>query len=164
MSVAEKLEKIARLVPGVAGYQDKEKSRVTDKTVRARLCERLADLKRAVEAEQRRLTEAKALDQLGSLGRLSAKLDKLTNEVRFASRGYRGFFDTYKLTQEKLERLYDFDLKLFDEVARLQGQVEILQSGRGDPAAFSAAVQALDGGLDAFEATLSGRSEILLAQ
>ena len=157
MSVAEKLERLAHRIPGVAGYLDKEKSRATDATVRTRLVEELEGCKRKVEAEQRRLTEARALDGLADLGRLTAKLDKIANQVRYASRGYRGFFDNYKLTQEKLDQLYDFDLGLFDEAEALLLEVEKLSATRE-------AVGTIDAALDRFEATFSQRSKILVAE
>jgi hypothetical protein len=164
MSVAEKLEKLARLVPGVTGYQDKEKARATDQTVRLRLTEAIEGLKREVEAEERRLTEAHALDSLAGLGRLTAKLDKLANQVRYASRGYRGFFDTWKLTQAKLEKLYDFDLGLFHEVDSLRSEVSKLRVAQNEEAVYAAAIGAVDQALDRFEAAFARRSEILIAE
>jgi hypothetical protein len=164
MSVAEKLEKLARLVPGVAGYQDKEKARATDQTVRLRLTEAIEGLKREVEAEQRRLTEAHALDCLAGLGRITAKLDKLADQVRYAIRGYRGFFDTSKLTQAKLDKLYDFDLGLFRDVDSLRSEVGRLRAAQNEEAAYAAAIGAVDEALDRFEAAFAGRSDILTAE
>ena len=83
-------------------------------------------IKRDVEAEQRRLTEAHALQRLAELGRLTSKLDKVINQVTYASRGYRGFFDTYKLTQAKLDKLYEFDLGLFAAVDSARAEIETL--------------------------------------
>jgi hypothetical protein len=80
MSVADKLEKLARLVPGVAGYQDAEKARTTDKMVRLRLTEAIEGLKREVEAEQRR-----SVNNSGEYG-LSAPNDRL-NENRQPPQG-----------------------------------------------------------------------------
>src|SRR5574341_1590578 len=105
MSVAEKLERLARWVPGIAGYQDRESARETDKTLRVQLAGELADARSAVEAVKRTLVEAKRLEGLASLDRLSAKLQKIENLVRYASRGYRGWFDEYKVTDRKSTRL-----------------------------------------------------------
>ena len=56
MSFSRKLERLARIVPGVAGYQDKETSRDTDKTIRLRLASELEQVKRGLEGDKRRLT------------------------------------------------------------------------------------------------------------
>jgi len=157
MSAAEKLEQLARRIPGVAGYLDKEKSRATDHALRMSLVEALDGLKHTVEAEQQRLTELHALDDLGDLGRLSAKLDKISNEVRYASRGYRGFFDNYKLTQEKLDQLYDFDLNLLNEVEAIRLGLEKLSTAHE-------AVGVMDAALDRFEVIFSRRTAVLLAE
>ena len=157
MSVAEKLQELARRIPGVAGYLDKEKSRATDHAIRMCLAEALEGLKRTVEAEQQRLTEAHALDGLDELGRLTSKLDKVSNEVRYANRGYRGFFDNYKLTQEKLDQLYDFDLNMLNEVEAIRLALEKLST-------VSEAVGSMDAALDRFEVVFSRRTKVLLSE
>jgi hypothetical protein len=164
MTIAQKLERLARLVPGVAGYQDAEKARATDKTVRLRLTAAIEELEREVETEQRRLSEAHALDRLAGLGRLSAKLGKLANQVRYASRGYRGFFDTYKLTQAKLDKLYDFDLGIFSEVDSLRSEVSRLRAAQSGEAAYASAIDAIDQALDRFEVAFARRAEMLIAE
>ena len=157
MSVAEKLERLARIVPGVGGYLDKEQSRKTDETIRLRLIEDLEALERKVESQQQRLTEAHALEGLAALGKLTAKFDKIAGQVRYASRGYRGFFDNYKLTQEKLEQLCDFDLGLFEMVEALRLEVDKLGAG-------PEAIGSVDAALDRFEAKFAERSAILVAE
>jgi len=86
MSIAQKLEKLARLIPGVAGYQDKENSRNTDKTIRLRLTEELLDLKMDLEEEIKFYTERKKLSVLPQLDQLASKLDKLGNMIKYACR------------------------------------------------------------------------------
>jgi hypothetical protein len=164
VSVAQKLEQLARLVPGVVGYQDKEKARATDKTVRMRLTAVIEELAHQVEAEQRRLTETHALERLAGLGRLGSRLDKLANQLRYARRGYRGFFDTYKLTNAKLEKLYDFDVSLFSEIDSLSSEVSKLNAPHSDDAAYTSAIGAVDRALDRFELALARRSEILTTE
>ncbi len=45
MSLSEKVVRLARMVPGVSGYQDKESSRDTDKNIRLRVATELEQLK-----------------------------------------------------------------------------------------------------------------------
>ena len=44
VTVASQLERLARFVPGVAGYQDRENARATDKELRMRLVQELRRL------------------------------------------------------------------------------------------------------------------------
>ena len=164
MSFARKLERLARIVPGVAGYQDKETSRDTDKTIRLRLASELEQVKRGLEGDKRRLMEENDLSLLPALDRLASKLDKLGNLIRYAGRGYRGFFDTYKLDQEKPERLYSFDLGLFYELEGIKTRAGHVREVHRDTAALKGATQQLDEALDRLENVFSTRQDILSAK
>lgn len=164
MSLAEKIERLARMVPGVAGYQDKETSRDTDKTIRLRLIAELEQIKRDLEDEKRQLMEEKDLSLLPALDRVASKLDKLGNTVKYAARGYRGFFDTTKLDLKKLDQLCAFDLGLLDEVESIKAQVKRVHDSKGDATALKQATEDLALALDKFEKTFSTRQDILMAR
>ncbi len=118
MSLSEKVEQLARMVPGVSGYQDKESSRDTDKNIRLRVATELEQLKRNLEDDKRQLMNKKDLSLLPALDRVGSQLDKLANTVRYASRGYSGVFDSNKLDVKKLDQLCTFDLQLMDGLSR----------------------------------------------
>jgi len=162
MSIAQKLEKLARLIPGVAGYQDKENSRNTDKTIRLRLTEELLDLKKDLEEEKKFYTERKKLSVLPQLDQLASKLDKLGNMIKYASRGYRGFFDTYQYDLKKIQRLYEFDIGLFNHIAILQNGVIKVQKLRKDLVKLRNESQKMSLELDRFEETFNERKEIII--
>lgn len=162
-TLAERLEALTARIPGIVGYRQREACRETDKTVRLRLAAGLEDLKHRIEQEQRRRTEAHEFLFLAGLGRLTSKLDKLANLVRFASRGYRGLFDAYKLSDEKLQRLYGFDVDLLDEVESLDGIAAVLCRPCDDDE-FPRAIDQLDQRLDGFEAVFSQRANVLSSE
>jgi len=159
-TVAQRLEELLARIPGVVGYRMREACRETDKSVRLRLAAGLEDLKRELEQEQRRRTEAHELLHLASLGHLTSRLDKLANLVRFASRGYRGLFDAHKLSEEKLQRLYGFDVDLLDAVEALRKDVAPV-CDQPDDDLLSQAITRFDEQLDSFEAVFSQRTNIL---
>lgn len=161
MSLAQKLERLARLVPGIAGYHDKETSRDTDKTVRLRLASELEAIKRNLEEDKRQLMEERDLSLLPALDRLASKLDKVGNLIKYASRGYRGVFDTYKLNQEKLDELYAFDLRLFDELDTVKKKAKAVRDSHGEATLFKKATQELDLTIDGMEKLFAVRQEIL---
>jgi hypothetical protein len=162
-TLAERLEELSARIPGVVGYRQREACRETDKAVRLRLAAGLEDLKRQIEQEQRRRTETHQFLHLASLGRLTSKLDKLANLVRFASRGYRGLFDAYKLSDEKLQRLYGFDVDLLDEVESLRGDVGLLCEQHDDDH-LPQAIEQLDQRLDGFESAFAQRANVLSSE
>jgi hypothetical protein len=161
MSLAQRLEQLARIVPGVAGYQDAEHARDTDKNVRERLQAELEMLRRELERDQRRLIEARDLTSLPALDGLAAKLDQLGKTVEYASRGYRAVFDTWKLDQTKLEHLCGFDLGLFDQVGSLKTSVQQIQEALPDRTRLAGAIAATEDALDRFESALARRQRLL---
>ena len=164
MSVAEKLERLARFLPGVGGYLDRDTARETDKTLRMRLVVDLKQLKLDLEEEKRYFMELSDITPLAKLDRLTSKLDKLSNLVKYASRGYRGFFDTYKHDQQTLNQLYSFDLGLFEDVSSMKVQVNKVHDARSDIGLFKEAAATMDHLLDQFERKFAKRSDILTRQ
>lgn len=161
MSLAEKLEKLARHLPGVAGYQDQESSRDTDKLVRTRLAEMLTRVARSLDEDKRRLAGRGHFAPLPEIDRLGSRITTLANLILYASRGYRGFLDLHKVTQEKLDRLYSFDLDLFDEVQRIAECAEAVSNATESPADLRAAMDELRDAIDVLEAVYAQRQHIL---
>lgn len=161
MSLIEHLKQLARLVPGIAGYQDRDRARDTDKAVRMKAGAELAAVKRDVERDARALADAKDLTLLPALDRLDAKLDTLRATIEYASRGYRPVFDRVKLDQARLEQLYAFDLGLFREIAAVRAAAARLHDVRGDRARLMGAIAEMDQALDQFETVVSRREHLL---
>jgi len=118
--LAERLERLARLVPGIGSYQDKEGLRDTDKKLRVTLAERLDGTRKAVEDVIAALQGGGHFDHLDRLGRLERKLHQAADSIRFAGYGYSGVFDAVKIDEAKLERLYAFDIALAESVSAVQ--------------------------------------------
>jgi len=114
------LERLMARVPGYRGYLDREERREADKLLRDHGAQRL-------ERVSRDLSEkiAKApLDEIGELQELVTQLDKLRAELRFAERGYSGFFDETKLDSvAALDAVYAQDERLVEQVEEIAGQV-----------------------------------------
>lgn len=161
MGIADKLAKLSRIVPGVAGYQDREAAQDTDKKIRMRLGDDLERLKKDLEDEKRYYMDAKNLEPLPALDRMASRIDKIANLLIYASRGYRGFFDRSKPDLEKLERLYSFDLSLFGDLESLRPGIAAIRSARSDPSGLMPAVEAFASSLDRFERAFSDRQGIL---
>jgi hypothetical protein len=157
---AEGLEHLARWIPGVGRYQDREGLRETDKRVREYLAELLADLVRMVEGAARRLTEADRLDRLSALDRVTRLLRTLADRIRFARYGFAGVFDLQKIRERELAAMHRFDVGLVEAIARLRVPVQALADVATDEAAFPPALQAAEAGLEEFERTLGERDRL----
>ena len=163
MSAAAKLERLVRIVPGVAGYQDRENARETDKLVRMRLSDELRRIMRDLELDKRRLADARKLELLPLLDRLAGKLETHGRTAEFATRGYRGLFDLHKVELDDLEQLYAFDLQLFDSLAAIKARAKVVHEALADPIALERAAHDLEMALDELERTFDARRQVLTA-
>ena len=105
--------------------------------------------------------ERKDLSPLEALDMISSKLDKTINLVKYASRGYSGLFDMSKVGQDKLNKLYAFDLGLFDDTKLIEADAGLLRESSGDAASLKKSIQRLDETLDGFERNFLARQDLL---
>ncbi|HAM50453.1 MAG TPA: hypothetical protein DCP92_07050 [Nitrospiraceae bacterium] len=164
MGLGEKLEKLAKIVPGIYGYQDREKSRDTDKAVRIKLSAHLEQIKLRIEGDKRLFMERNDFSPLMALDRIASKLDKIINLIRYASQGYSGIFDISRIGQDKLNKLYAFDLGLFDDMKSIEAAAGVLRDSSGDTSSLKNAIQKLDETLDDFEKNFLTRQDLLSAE
>jgi hypothetical protein len=127
-SLAERIERLARLVPGIGSYQDKETRRDADKRLRVTLADRLDSARKTVEAVIAKLQADNRFDLLDRLGRLERKLYQAADSIRFATYGYSGVFDAIKIDEARLDQLYAFDIALAESVSAVQGTAENLKA------------------------------------
>ena len=64
---------------------------------------------------------------------MDGRLDGLSQGIRFADYGQSGFFDVVKINEPELDAIYQFDLSLVEDIARLAGDVAAIPlPGQGD--------------------------------
>ncbi len=145
------LERIANRIPGFRGYREKELRRDADRLEREHLARQLEECKKTLDARAVEATRSGSLDAINDIETARKRLDKVVARIRFADRGYAGFFDAIKVDEEALQRVYAFD-------AALLADVEAIREAR---AASETAVQAMIEKLDALDARLGEREDAL---
>ena len=120
------IETILRYVPGFRGYLEKEYRRESDELARQWLADRLQRSKRAIDDLARPLADAGQIDALPQIDRLRGRLDKLIARIRGAMQGYSGFFDLVRVREDLLDRVYEHDIGLMQEVDALGRAIEEL--------------------------------------
>jgi len=163
VTVASRLERLVRFVPGVAGYQDRENSRTTDKQVRMRLVQEIGRLIKGLDDDKERLARSADLSRLPRLDRLAGRLERQSRIVEFASRGYTGLFDLHQVDEETLDQLYAFDLGLFDALSVVRAKAEAVRAARADAAALETAIEHMIEALDDFGQLWDKRQRIVEA-
>jgi hypothetical protein len=139
------LEKLGEMIPGFRGFQNRELRRDVDKLQREHLSSELARLKAEVRNKARGYTDAGQIGALNGFDRLDRQLDGLAQSVRFADYGASGIFDAVKVGEPELQRLYEFDLSLLEDLAGIESDVAAI-AAPGAPGA--GAGDALSGVLD----------------
>ena len=145
------LERIMNAIPGFKGYREKELRRDADKAQREYLAARLEEVKKQLNDSAAALTRSGGLDGLNDVETARTRLDKVVARIRYADRGYAGFFDTVKVDEAMLDRVYQFDLSLLQDVERVRDAA----SGP-DLKPLIAAIDAADARLAERESVLSG--------
>lgn len=137
------LERLGDKIPGFRGFQDRELRRDVDRMQREHLASELGQLKAEVRDRTRAYTDAGKIGALGGFDRLERQLDGLSQAVRFADYGASGLFDAVKIGDAQLQRLYEFDLTVLDDLAQLRTLIVAIPSpGSADPAgALDQAIQ-----------------------
>ena len=129
------LERLGEKIPGFRGFQDRELRRDVDRLQREHLSGELARLKSDLRERARAWTDAGKIGVLGGFDRLDRQLDGLSQAVRFADYGATGLFDPVKIKDPELERLYQFDLSVLDDLAEVEhGIAAVPAPGPDDPA------------------------------
>lgn len=152
------LERVVRHLPGFKGYLEREDRRDSDKLQRDWLADRLQRSKRAIDELITRLTDAGQLDALPVCDRVRVRLDKLISTIRGAMRGYSGFFALVKVDEALLDRVYEHDVKVMDQVESLAEDVEKLPS---QTSTLREAIDKVLSQLDGVEQEFRFRNDIL---
>ncbi len=120
------IETVLRYIPGFRGYLEKEYRRESDDLQRDWLADCLQRSKRAIDELTRPLADAGQIDLLPQVDRVRGRLDKLIGRIRGAVQGYSGFFDLVEVDEELLDRVYEHDVALMQQVDALAEAVENL--------------------------------------
>lgn len=110
------IESVLRHIPGFRGYLEKEYRRDSDALARTFLADRLQQAKRALDTVSSQLADAGRLDLLTQYDHLRAKIDKVIARIKGAFQGYSGIFDLVKVDEGRLDKVYEHDMLLVEQV------------------------------------------------
>lgn len=141
-------ERAAEHVPGYKGYKEKELRREADKLQREFVAERLEAARSKLEAVALAVTDSGDLQLLSGVDRTGRKLRTIRDKYLYADYGYAGIFDTVKVGDDVLDRLYQFDAQSQEYAIHLEQLASTLAVGspslRSDLELLDQRVTALD--------------------
>ena len=153
------LERLASAIPGFKGYRERELRRDADRQQREHLAGRLEANKKALNELADQATRGGALDVINDVEAARKRLDRVSARVRYAERGYSGFFDAVKVDETVLGRIYQFDLSLLEGVEAVRTATEAARAAGA--AGARPALQAVTAAVDALDARLNEREAVL---
>lgn len=121
---ADRVESWMARVPGVRTYREREHRRETDKKLREHLASGLQEVRSQLKKIVLDSSTRGEMDSLAGLDRLSSHLQQMIDAIRYAAYGYGGIFDLEKIRQDELDRLYNFDFTLAEDLERIRKSVE----------------------------------------
>ena len=157
-----KLEALMAKIPGIAGYQQKEKRRDADKLLRLHIARLLEEQMSRLSEVQYKLTMQGRLDATLLLERATTKLQLLIDRLKMASYGYSGFFDAVKVDEDALDKLYRFDEQMLDSVDELCEAISQLAEGLEREEPIMTQSNALVRLIEGFNGAFSKRQDVLL--
>ena len=144
-AVKSLLGRLGALVPGYAGYADREKRRESDQALRLSVAARLGTARAVLDRRTAECARTSRYDVLEPLDALSRRVAALADAVRHAPAGYSALFDAATIGAVELDRLHAFDLavkeaceQVVEESERLPAAVDVAGLERAGAAVTAA--------------------------
>ncbi len=152
------IKKIQLVIPGYRGYRKREDLRIADSLLRNELYKMLGHVESDAHEVQRRLTEGMAMKRMDAFKGVVYDLQNYRNRIRHATQEYTGVSADYRITEEELERMYEYDLRLFGSVDALKREIAAYDASMDD-AAFARRVRSTRAALKGYLEALDMRKE-----
>jgi hypothetical protein len=151
-------ERAAEHIPGYKGYKEKELRREADKLQREFVAERLEATRAKVEALALAVTDSGDLQLLSGVDRTGRKLRTVRDKYLYADYGYSGIFDTVKVDEDVLDRLYRFDTQSQEYALHLEQLASTLSA---DSPSLRSDLDLLDQRVTALEQSFTEREHLI---
>lgn len=113
------LKKLQLLVPGLRGYRRSEDIRIADELLRNQVADRLDQARANLDMVRKQMVANNDFTNLTSLGGVMSQIQQLAGEIRHSQQGYSGLAASISITQDVLNRLYEYDYAFVDSAMQL---------------------------------------------
>jgi hypothetical protein len=123
------LKKIELSIPGFRGYRIREDLRTADNILRSYMANQIGtEIKRPIEEIAEKLTKLLELDSIGEVRECLNQIKGLEAKIRHAEHGYSGISPQFKIEEKELNRIYEFDMTLLNQLHDIQGKANSLDN------------------------------------
>lgn len=152
-SQQDPLKKLLAKIPGFKGYIERVDRRNADKLLRETISDKYQAQWQRISSVQRDLVNAGHFDVLDDIEVAATRLRQFIDRIKTAAYGYSSFFESTKINEAELEKVYQFDLALVtlgDEISNAVDNLEASIGTDGLPAAIRNLNQKAQDCVDAF--------------
>ncbi|MEJ5201905.1 MAG: hypothetical protein WHV66_06680 [Anaerolineales bacterium] len=154
-------KKILSKVPGFSGYFERQNRRAADQLVRQTVAARFEEQWKRLSSLQRDLISQGEIQYVDDLEGAAVKIRQFIDRIKTASYGYAGLFDSIKINQEELAKIYEYDLALLNSVDELAKAVDLVETSIGSEG-LPAAIRNVTGVAQQAVEAFNRRSEVIL--
>jgi hypothetical protein len=122
------IKKIELAIPGFRGYRKREDLRIADSLLRKQLADDLKGLGTEIEGCRRDIIRNKEIDVLEDVARIVNNIQLTENKIRHAEQGYTGISADYRIKEEELDNMYEWDLSLLDNIVKIRESIDSLRN------------------------------------
>ena len=122
------IKKIEMAIPGFRGYRKREDLRIADSLLRKQLADDLKGLGTGIEGCRRDIIRNMEIDLLEDVARIVNNIQLTENRVRHAEQGYTGISADYRIKEEELNNMYEWDLFLLNDIDKIRESIDSLRS------------------------------------
>ena len=156
------LKTIQMYIPGFRGYRIREDLRDSDRMLRAQMSKLLKAQRQGME-ESRELVQDFTSPQLDNIGRVINNFKKIERAVEHADVGYSGISADVRIKEDEINRLYEFDASLIDDINAMSWGVQRLKTAldNGDKSEAEMEIKAVKSALSQFDTTFKKRKLVI---
>lgn len=154
-SQQDPLKKLLAKIPGFKGYIERVDRRNADKLLRETISDKYQAQWKRISSIQRDLVNAGQIEVLDDIEIASTRLRQFIDRIKTAAYGYSSFFESTKINEAELEKVYQYDLTLVtmgDDISNAIDNLEASIGTDGLPAAIRNLNQKAQDCITAFEA------------
>jgi hypothetical protein len=128
------------------------------------LAKRIEEQRRRVNDMQQQMLSGAGLMFLDDMERAQTKLGTFADSIRTAGYGYAGLFDKVKKDEEELEKLYDYDNRLYENIQEISTALDNIQTAIDNDESPQAAVRELDKAARTAMEAFRRREEVFISE
>jgi hypothetical protein len=115
------LRKVQRYIPGFKGYLPKEDIRDADRMLRMQLSQKISVARNSLEGAKASVEEKGLMVDISQIESAINSLKRMSSEIGYSDSGYSWKTSNSNLVEDEVERVYDYDAGLLDQMTLLQG-------------------------------------------